>query len=170
MSDLKDFQETKMENKNLIIKKLVSIQQELKVGKDRSALQGRYHYRSADDILAAVKPLLKKHKCALVISDDIVHFADEGKNYSKGLDKFGKETITSYAASRFYIKAEAVLYCEETGESIESTGLARENFEKIGMDVAQLTGSSSSYARKYALGGLFGLDDESDADDLQKDK
>jgi hypothetical protein len=148
-----------------ILNKLIKIQQELKVGKEKTAMGGRYSYRSADDILAEVKPILKKNNCVLTISDKVTHFKDEGSNISKGLDRFGKENTSKNSASRYYIVSTATLYDVESGESISVESNAREDTEKTGMDVAQLTGSATSYARKLALGGLFCLDNEKDVDD-----
>ena len=149
-----------------VLKKLIKVQQELKVGKDKSALGGRYHYRSAEDILAEVKPILKKHNCILTITDKVLHYEDSGSNISKGIDKFGKETTSKTSASRYYIVSTATLYDVDSGECIYVESNAREDTEKLGVDVAQLTGSATSYARKYAMGGLFLIDDnEKDVDE-----
>ena len=102
---------------------------------------GKYSYRSCEDILEAVKPLLDKYKVAIVIKDDIVLVGD-----------------------RFYVKATATLIDSETGESVEASAFARESADKKGMDASQVTGATSSYARKYALNGLFAIDDNKDAD------
>ena len=124
-----------------ILKKLSIIQQELKAPKGQYNNYGGYKYRSCEDILEAVKPLLKKQGLALTIKDDLI--AIDG---------------------RFYIKAIAQLF-DETGKEIAfTTALAREEETKKGMDASQLTGSTSSYARKYALNGLFAIDDTKDAD------
>lgn len=124
-----------------VLKKLLSVQTELKAPKNQFNTFGKYNYRSAEDILEAVKPLLDKHKVALVIKDKIEVLGD-----------------------RFYIQATATLYDTETGESIEATALAREPIVKKGMDDSQITGATSSYARKYALNGLFAIDDNKDGD------
>ena len=125
-----------MENKNI----LSEIQTELKAPKGQRNNFGNYNYRSAEDILEAVKPLLKKHDCALVINDEIV----------------GVE-------GRIYVKATAMLaYVNQPFAS--STAYAREAEARRGMDDSQITGSASSYARKYALNGLFAIDDTRDAD------
>jgi hypothetical protein len=103
---------------------------------------GKYKYRSAEDIIEAVKPILFKNNCALLISDEIVQVAD-----------------------RVYVKATAMLIDESNEElPIKVYGWAREEEVKKGMDAAQITGSASSYARKYALNGLFLIDDTKDAD------
>jgi len=121
------------------MKELRRIQQELSVPKGQKNTFGNYNYRSCEDILEAVKPLLGT--TALVLSDEIV-----------------------MSGERFYVKATAKLF---TGtESIENTAFAREATEKKGMDAAQITGAASSYARKYALAGLFLLDDNKDADTM----
>lgn len=123
------------------MRRLIEIQNELKAPKNQRNNFGGYNYRSCEDILEAVKPLLKKHSLALVIKDDLI--AIDG---------------------RFYIKAIAQLF-DETGKEVTfTTALAREEENKKGMDASQLTGSTSSYARKYALNGLFAIDDNKDAD------
>ena len=128
-----------------IYKKLSSIQVELKATKDLYNSFGKYSYRSAESILEAMKPLLEKYKVALVINDDIVLIGD-----------------------RYYVKATAKLIDGETGESVEATAFAREDESKKGQDLSQLTGSTSSYARKYAMNGLLAIDDNKDADDTNK--
>jgi len=147
-----------------ILKKLNKIQQELKVGKDKVAM-GRYNYRSTDDILKAVKPLLKENNCVLTIIDNVEHFEDTGVNIIKEIDRKGEPIISKTSNSRYYIISIAKLYDVESGELIETSGNAREDYEKKGMDVAQITGSATSYARKLALSGLFCLDDEKDIDE-----
>lgn len=124
------------------MKELVSIQQELKAPKGQYNSFGKYHYRSCEDILEAVKPLLGKYNCILNISDQIEMVGD-----------------------RFYVKATATLTNSE-GKSVTATAFAREQENKAGMDSSQLTGSTSSYARKYALNGLFCIDDTKDADTM----
>ena len=120
---------------------IISIQNELKAPKGQFNSFGRYKYRSCEDILEAVKPLLHKYSCSLNISDEIVMVGD-----------------------RFYIKATATLR-KDTGEVVSSSvAYAREDEAKKGMDGAQVTGAASSYARKYALNGLFCIDDTKDAD------
>ena len=124
-----------------IYKKLSGIQCELVATKGQYNNFGKYSYRSCEDILEAVKPLLDKYKVAIVIKDDIVLVGD-----------------------RFYVKATATLIDSETGESVEASAFARESADKKGMDASQVTGATSSYARKYALNGLFAIDDNKDAD------
>ena len=119
---------------------LGKIQAELKVPKNRRNNFGKYNYRNADDILEAVKPLCAKYECVLTLSDEVVEVG--GRNYVKA-------TVKIIDKSSF--KAEA-------------TGWAREAEKQAGMADAQITGSTSSYARKYALNGLFAIDDEQDAD------
>lgn len=122
--------------------KLLKIQTELKAPKNLVNKFGGYNYRNVEGILEAVKPLLKKHDVTLSISDEVVE-----------------------VASRVYVKATATLSgVTEVPESISVTAYAREAESKKGMDEAQITGASSSYARKYALNGLFLLDDNKDAD------
>ena len=124
------------------MKELISIQQELKAPKGQYNSFGKYHYRSCEDILEAVKPLLGKHNCILNISDQI-----------------------ELVGARFYVKATATIINSE-GKSVTTTAFAREQESKAGMDSSQLTGSTSSYARKYALNGLFCIDDTKDADTM----
>ena len=124
------------------MKELVSIQQELKAPKGQYNSFGKYHYRSCEDILEAVKPLLGKYNCFLNVSDQIEMVGD-----------------------RIYVKATATLTNSEC-KSVTSTAFAREQENKAGMDSSQLTGSTSSYARKYALNGLFCIDDTKDADTM----
>ena len=113
------------------------IQRELNAPKGQFNKFGKYNYRNCEDILQAVKPLLGDS--VILISDEIQQVGD-----------------------RFYIKATATLYFGE--DSINATAFAREELNKTGMDSAQLTGSTSSYARKYALNGLLLIDDNKDAD------
>ena len=118
---------------------LMKIQQELKAPKNQFNSFGKYKYRSCEDILEAVKPLLSKYTAQLTLSDEIVQIGD-----------------------RVYVKATASI---TDGLVItEVTAYAREPIEKKGMDESQITGTASSYARKYALNGLFLIDDTKDAD------
>jgi hypothetical protein len=118
---------------------LTKIQAELKAPKNQKNSFGGYNYRSCEDILEAVKPLLKKHDATMTISDNIVE-----------------------VGGRIYVMAEVKFM----GDGIESTvrAFAREPEDKKGMDASQITGAASSYARKYALNGLFLIDDTKDAD------
>lgn len=122
------------------MKELIVIQSELKAPKSQFNKFGGYKYRKAEDILEAVKPLLNKNKCTLTITDDIV-----------------------MVGNRIYVKATATIK-NEKGECETTTGWAREEESKKGMDGSQITGASSSYARKYALNGLFAIDDNADSD------
>lgn len=122
------------------MKELIAIQSELKAPKSQFNKFGGYKYRKAEDILEAVKPLLNKQKCTLTITDDIV-----------------------MVGNRIYVKATATIK-NEKGECETTTGWAREEETKKGMDGSQITGASSSYARKYALDGLFAIDDDADSD------
>lgn len=124
-----------------VYEKLMNIQNELKAPKGQRNSFGNYNYRSCENILEAVKPLLAKHQAALTISDSI-------------------ELI----GARFYVKATAKLVDVVDGTMIENTAYARESESKKGMDESQLTGATSSYARKYCLNGLFAIDDTKDAD------
>lgn len=121
---------------------LVTIQSRLKAPKSQFNKFGGYRYRSCEDILEAVKPLLLETGCTLTISDDVVA-----------------------VGNRIYIRATATLVAPG-GKEWETTALAREADTKKGMDDSQITGTASSYARKYALNGLFAIDDCKDADTL----
>lgn len=124
-----------------ITEKLVLIQTRLKAPKGQYNNFGKYHYRSCEDILEAVKPLLAEAKAALTVTDRIVQIGD-----------------------RYYVEATATLRDTESADTISNTASAREDEEKKGMDGSQITGAASSYARKYALNGLFAIDDTKDAD------
>ena len=125
----------------MIHEKLMKIQTEIKAPKNLYNSFGKYKYRNAEGICEAVKPYLAKNNCSLTLSDDIIAVGD-----------------------RIYVKATALLTDNETGEQRSVSALARESDEKKGMDSSQITGTASSYARKYALNGLFLLDDTKDAD------
>lgn len=120
---------------------LMAVQAELKAPKNQHNSFGKYDYRSAEDIIEAVKPLLKDNGLFLNMSDDIVLIGD-----------------------RYYVKATVKVVDVVTGESVQTSALAREAAQKKGMDESQVTGTASSYARKYALNGLFAIDDNRDAD------
>lgn len=126
-----------------IYEKLLAIQVELKAPKNQYNGFGKYNYRNCEDVLEAVKPLCNKHKTVCLLSDDVV-----------------------YVEGRHYVKATASLYDCEHGDCvpITVTAYAREEETKKGMDGSQVTGASSSYARKYALNGLFDIDDTKDSD------
>lgn len=119
--------------------KLQAIQSDLKAPKNQRNNFGNYNYRSCEDILEAVKPLLKGHGLTLVINDEVVNIGAHN-----------------------YVKATATL--SDGAEKIDATAYAREAETKKGMDDSQITGATSSYARKYALNGLFAIDDTKDAD------
>lgn len=124
-----------------ILKKLNIIQTELKAPKGQMNKFGNYKYRSCEDILEGVKPILRELKCAIAISDKVVQVGE-----------------------RYYIEATATLYDCESAESFSNTASAREEESKKGMDSSQVTGATSSYARKYALNGLLAIDDTKDSD------
>lgn len=124
-----------------IYEKLSAIQNELKAPKNQFNKFGNYKYRNCEDILEAVKPICAKNKATLVVYDEIVNVGD-----------------------RYYVKAIARLYDQESEQYIEASASAREEENKKGMDASQITGSTSSYARKYALNGLFNIDDTKDSD------
>ena len=121
--------------------KLMNIQQKLKAPKGQYNDYGKYYYRSCEDILEAVKPHLEEEKVILLVTDNILE-----------------------VSGRFYVEATAKLVDIESGETICNTAYAREEETKKGMDASQITGSCSSYARKYAMNGLFLIDDNRDAD------
>lgn len=129
-----------MDQKNIHCK-LSEIQKVLKAPKGQFNKFGGYKYRSCEDIIEAVKPLCAEFGTVLTLSDDVQAVGD-----------------------RFYIKATAMIVDTESGESVTVTAFAREAASKKGMDESQITGTASSYARKYALNGLFCIDDTKDAD------
>lgn len=125
-----------------IYKKLTDLQNELQCGKNNYNAFGKYKYRSCSDVLEALKPLLLKHGLATFINDELV-----------------------YIDGRFYIKATVkVINIDKPDEVIEASALAREGDSQSGMSPAQITGSASSYARKYALNAMFNIDDTEDDD------
>lgn len=133
------------ENKSSFIIKLAKVQSKLKAPKNQRNNFGNYNYRSCEDIVESVKPLLAKQGLALIIMDDI-----------------------ALVGERYYVKATATVTDGEN--EISTTAYAREPLDKKGMDESQITGASSSYARKYALNGLFAIDDTKDADSLNVSK
>lgn len=131
-----------------IYEKLLNIQAELKAPKNQYNSFGKYNYRSCEDILEGLKPLLEEYKATLIVNDEIVQIGE-----------------------RYYVMATATLIDIEGEETltkgrgaVSATAYAREDEKKTGMDLSQLTGSTSSYARKYALNGLFAIDDTKDSD------
>lgn len=130
-----------------ITQKLVEIQNKIAVEKKRYNSFGNFKYRSCEDILKELKPLLKEHNCILLLTDKI-----------------------NLIGERYYVVATARLLCAETNQDLCAVGIAREPLEKKKMDACQLTGTASSYARKYALNGLFLLDDGIDSDKLNNGK
>ena len=127
------------------IEKIVAIQSELKAPKGQYNSFGKYNYRSCEDILEGVKPLLAKHGLVLTIQDYIELIGD-----------------------RYYVKAIATI--TDGKGSISTSAYARESLDKKGMDASQVTGATSSYARKYALNGLLCIDDTKDADTMDNSK
>lgn len=130
-----------------LYEKLLHIQQNLKAPKNQYNKFGDFHYRSCEDIQEAVKPLLKEVKVVLLVQDEVIQIG-----------------------SRFYIKATAAIQDTESEDMISNTAYARESEEKPKMDAAQITGACSSYARKYALNGLFCIDDARDPDSQDGEK
>lgn len=124
-----------------ITQKLLNIQEKLNAPKNQKNPFGNYNYRSCEDILEAVKPLCVAEKATVLLNDEIV-----------------------FMEGRFYVKATATLIDCESEEKVRTTAFAREASTKKGMDDSQITGCASSYARKYALNGLFCIDDAKDAD------
>ena len=124
-----------------VYKKLANVQAALKAPKGQYNSFGKYKYRSCEDIVESVKPLLKQNELLLTMTDEIRHI--EG---------------------RFYVAATATIIDTTDGSSVMATAYAREEETKKGMDGSQVTGASSSYARKYALNGLFAIDDNKDSD------
>ena len=123
------------------MERLVKIREELKCPKNQYNSFGKYSYRSCEDILEAVKPLLAKYELSLTISDDIIQVGE-----------------------RYYVKATCYIHDKEGKEIMHNSAFAREEESKKGQDGSQVTGTSSSYARKYCLNGLFLIDDTKDAD------
>lgn len=124
-----------------IYEKLSAIQTKLIAPKNQYNSYGRYNYRSCEDILEGLKPHLEETKTAVTVNDEVVLIGE-----------------------RYYIKATATLHDCESDKSVSNSAYAREELTKKGMDASQITGSTSSYARKYALNGLFCIDDVKDAD------
>lgn len=124
-----------------IYEKLSTIQVKLNAPKKQYNSYGRYNYRSCEDILEGLKPHLEETKTAVTVNDEVVLIGE-----------------------RYYIKATATLHDCESDKSVSNSAYAREELTKKGMDASQITGSTSSYARKYALNGLFCIDDVKDAD------
>ena len=124
-----------------LFKKLLAVQSELKAPKGQYNSFGKYKYRSCEDIVEAAKPILAKVNAVILLSDEIVE-----------------------VSGRFYVKSTARFLDCEKGEFVEASAYAREDESKKGMDGAQVTGATSSYARKYALNGLLAIDDTNDAD------
>lgn len=128
-----------METKKNIYEKLLNAQSKLKVPKSNFNSFGKYKYRSCEDILEAVKPIMQEEKMLLTLADEVVLIGE-----------------------RYYVKATATVTFDK--ESLSVSAYAREEEEKKGQDASQITGTASSYARKYALNGLFNIDDTKDAD------
>jgi hypothetical protein len=124
-----------------VYEKLANVQSALKAPKGQYNSFGKYKYRSCEDIVESVKPLLKQYGLVLTLTDEIVVLGD-----------------------RFYVKATATIFDTTDGNMIFVNAFAREEENKKGMDGSQVTGASSSYARKYALNGIFAIDDTKDSD------
>jgi len=141
------------------MKELIEIQRELKAPKNQKNSFGGYNYRSCEDILEAVKPHLSEHGCMLILNDELF----VANNILETEYIVINKNPVSIQAHRTYVRATATI-TNSKGVSVSAVGLARESANKTGMDPAQLTGATSSYARKYALNGLFLIDDTKDAD------
>ena len=143
------------------MKLLNEIQQSLVAPKNQNNSAQGYKYRSCEDILEAVKPLLNGG--TLVLTDEMIMLGNGVRdNVTQVTDRNGNVTITHAPDSRFYIKATVTL--SDGTESVSCSSYAREPFNKKGTDAPKLTGTASSYARKYALCGLFCIDDNKDPD------
>lgn len=127
-----------------VYEKLLKIQGSLKAPKGQYNGFGKYKYRSCEDILEALKPLLVESKAVVTINDSLIQVGD-----------------------RYYVQAVATLTDVEDGKQVSVMAYAREALSKKGMDESQVTGATSSYARKYALNGLFAIDDNKDMDYMQ---
>lgn len=125
------------------MERLLRIQQELKAPKAQFNAFAKYKYRSCEDILEALKPILAKNNCVIILNDKIISLAN-----------------------RVYVEATATLYGVDGKAIASASASAREEEFQKGKDASQITGSASSYARKYALNGLFGIDDTKDADTM----
>ena len=130
-----------IENRMTIQQKLLEVQSRLKAPKSQRNTFGNYNYRNCEDILESVKPILKEVGAVIILSDELVLIGE-----------------------RYYIKATANFIDIESGMAVGNTAYAREEEVKKGMDGSQITGASSSYARKYALNGLLAIDDTKDSD------
>jgi hypothetical protein len=148
--------------------KLTQIQEELKVNKSQYNKFGKYYYRSCEDILDALKPLLTKYKCTLTVTDDLIVIGSNNPVTLEFKDDDDKKSIHNFGEQRFYIKATATLKDDDGKDVWVSSSCAREANSKKGMDECQVTGAASSYARKYSLSGLFLIDDNKD-DDVTND-
>lgn len=127
----------------MIYEKLAKIQQELKVGKNQRNAFGGYNFRNCSDILEGVKPLLKKYNCLILLSDN----------------------ITMVGESNYVTATATIIDCDDNNQMIYNQASAREPESLKGQSPAQITGGSSSYARKYALSGLLAIDDSTDDPD-----
>ena len=136
-----------------LTEKLLAIQSELHVPKSQTNAFGKYKYRSCEDILEAVKPLVHKQGCVLLIADDIVEIG--GRVYVKATVTIGDGSLRKDS---------------DVCTQISVNAFARESLDKKGMDDSQITGAASSYARKYALNGLFCIDDTKDADTMDNQR
>ena len=150
-----------------VYEKLMTVQTKLRAPKGQYNSFGKYSYRSCEDILEALKPLLAEVGAIINITDDIKVIGDDFETMEVEDKKTGEKSVR-LVGRRFYIEATAMFIDVETGDSIVARALAREDETKKGMDLAQVTGSVSSYARKYALNGLFAIDDNKDPDSTNK--
>lgn len=182
-----------------ILAKLSKIQTELKAPKGQFNSFGKYKYRNAEDILEAVKPLLKKYNCTLTASDEMINIENSHEDTTKTETKtvnflkrgittpkveekesepettrrgvtYSLEEMSTKETARTYVQATVTLYDADSAEYISTSASAREAYAKKGMDESQVTGATSSYARKYALNGLFAIDDTKDADSQDNSK
>ena len=150
-----------------VYEKLMTVQTKLRAPKGQYNSFGKYSYRSCEDILEALKPLLAEVGAIINITDEIKVIGDNFETIEVEDKKTGEKSVR-LVGRRFYIEATAMFIDVETGDSIVARALAREDEAKKGMDLAQVTGSVSSYARKYALNGLFAIDDNRDPDSTNK--
>lgn len=149
------------------MKRLLEIQKKLKAPKNQFNSFWKYKYRSCEDILQAVKPLLAEQKLVLILHDDVV--VEWEREYSRETIKSDKESEKVFEKwCRFYIVATAQLFDEDWKLIAQTSALAREEEEKKWMDGSQITWTASSYARKYALNWLFAIDDWIDSDTTNK--
>lgn len=159
-----------MEKEKLnLYQKILRVQLELNAPKNQHNNFGNYSYRNLEDILEAIKPLLGEYGLAIFFDDEVVVVNEEETKIETFLNK-RNETQYIFYGNRTYVKSTITVVDIETGEKHSTSAFAREDAYKKGMDVSQITGSASSYARKYAANAMFAIDDNKDADSMNNKK